>query len=185
MILSLFLFKEKMKKVQKKVQQGLPEKKINILLIQYAEARKHPSNQLIHWICVPLMLFSVIGLAWSVPFPHLAFLGKYNGFLNWASFLIAFTGYYYYRLSPVLSYMMILLFFAIALVVVQVEKWSIAGGPALWLVCVITLLLSLAGQFIGQKIEGKNSSFLTHTRFILIGPAWLFNSFSAKIGVKY
>lgn len=164
---------------------GLPEKKVNILLAQYAETHQNPSNQLIHWVCIPLMLLSLIGLAWSVPFPHLAFLGKYNGFVNWASFLIAFSGYYYYRLSPVLSYMMILLFFAVALVVVQLEKWSMTGGPALWLVCGLIFMLSVVAQFVGYKIEGKRPSLVQELRFLLIGPAWLFKKLAIKIGLKW
>lgn len=174
-----------MKKEQKKVVKGLPEKEVNILLAQYAETHQNAANQLIHWICIPLMLLSIIGLAWSVPFPHLGFLGKYNGFVNWASFLIAFSGYYYYRLSPVLSYMMILLFFAVALVVVQMEKWSMAGGPALWLICWVIFVLAWTGQFIGQKIEGKRPSLVQQLRFLLIGPVWLLEKFRIKLGLKW
>lgn len=155
-----------------------------MLFAEYAASRQHPSNRLIHWVCIPLIIFSILGLAWSVPFPHLEFLGKYNGFLNWASFLIAFSGYYYYRLSPVLSYMMLLLVFALSLIVVQFEKWALTGGPALWLVCLVVLLFASGGLFIGQKIEGKKTSVLSSVKSVLIGPIWLLEIFSIKIGLK-
>jgi len=158
----------------------MPERKIDILFREYGATRQHPSNLLIQFVCIPLILFSVLGLAWSVPFPHLDFLGRYNGFLNWASFLIAFLGYYYYRLSPVLSYMMLLLIFAMSLIVVQFEKWALTGGPALWLVC----LMASAALFIGQKIEGKQTPLLSRVKFMLIGPIWLLEKFSIKIGLK-
>jgi uncharacterized membrane protein YGL010W len=174
-----------MKKERKSVVKAAPEKKIDILFREYAAGRQHPSNRLIHWVCIPLILFSVLGLAWSVPFPHLDFLGKYNGFLNWASFLIAFSGYYYYRLSPVLSYMMLLLVFALSLIVVQFEKWALAGGPALWLVCLVIFLIASAGLFMGHKIEGKKTSPLSGVKFMLIGPIWLLRIFANKIGINW
>ena len=171
-------------KKERKIVTKVPQREIDILFAEYAATKQHPSNRLIHWVCIPLMIFSILGLAWSIPFPHLGFLGRYNGFLNWASFLIAFAGYYYYRLSPVLSYMMLLLVFALSLVVVQFEKWALAGGPALWLVCVVVLLIAVAGLFIGQKIEGKRTAFLNSVKFVLIGPIWLLEIFSIKIGLK-
>jgi uncharacterized membrane protein YGL010W len=174
-----------MKKERKSVTKAVPAKKVDLLFAEYAATRQHPSNRLIHWVCIPLILFSVLGLAWSIPFPQLGFLGRYNGFLNWASFLIAFSGYYYYRLSPVLSYMMLLLVFALSLIVVQLEKWALVGGPALWLVCVVILLMALARLFIGQKTEGKRPSFLTGAKHVLIGPIWLLHFICLKTGLRY
>lgn len=164
---------------------AIPQRNVDILLNQYAENHLHSTNKLIHWICVPLIVFSLIGLFWSVPFPYLGFLGKYNGFINWASFLIAFSGYYYYRLSPVLSYMMILFVFILALGIVQLEKWQASGGPSVWLVCMLLFVLSWAGQFIGHKIEGKKPSFLQDVKFLLIGPIWLLHFICKKTGLKY
>jgi uncharacterized membrane protein YGL010W len=174
-----------MKKQKSPVGKLENKKEVDTLFDTYSESHQNPSNELIHWICVPLIVFSLLGLVWAIPFPHLGFLGKYNGFVNWASFLIAFSGYYYYRLSPVLSYMMILLIFAAAFVIVQLEKWALAGGPALWLVCVVIFVLSWIGQFIGHKIEGKKPSFLQDVKFLLIGPIWLLHFICIKIGLKY
>lgn len=174
-----------MKKEQIKAGNTVPKKEVDILFDQYAESHQNPSNELIHWICVPLILFSIIGLVWSIPFPHLAFLGKMDGFLNWASFLIAFAGYYYYRLSPVLLYLMILVLFVMALIIVQLEKWAAAGGPAIWLVCTVIFVVAWIGQFIGHKIEGKKPSFLQDVKFLLIGPIWLLHFLCIKMGLKY
>jgi uncharacterized membrane protein YGL010W len=174
-----------MNKVQKKGIAALPKRDIDVLLDQYGESHQNSVNKMIHWICVPLILFSLLGLLWAVPFPHLNFLGKYNGFLNWASFLIAFSGYYYYRLSPVLSYMMILIVFAMSLLVVQLEKWEIGGGPALWLVCAVIFAVAWVGQFIGHRIEGKKPSFLQDVKFLLIGPIWLLHFICVKTGIRY
>ncbi|WP_442590306.1 Mpo1 family 2-hydroxy fatty acid dioxygenase [Pedobacter sp. AW31-3R] len=174
-----------MKKEQKSKVKAEPKKEVDVLFDQYAESHQHPSNKLIHWVCVPMIVFSLLGLIWTIPFPHLEFLGKFNGFLNWASFVIAFAGYYYYRLSPILSYLMILFVFAAAGIIVQLEKWEASGGPAVWLVCAVVFVFAWIGQFIGHKIEGKKPSFLQDVKFLLIGPIWLFHFLCQKIGLKY
>lgn len=161
------------------------QRPIDVYFAKYAESHQNPTNKLIHWFCVPLIVFSIIGLVWAIPFPHLDFLGKYNGFLNWASFLIAFSIYYYTRLSPLLSYVMLLVVFIVAYFIVQLEKLEIAGGPAMWQVCLAIFIVSWIGQFIGHKIEGKRPSFLDDLRFLLIGPIWLLHIFFKRMGIRY
>ncbi|PST82457.1 hypothetical protein C7T94_16180 [Pedobacter yulinensis] len=152
---------------------------------KYAESHQNGTNKIIHWICVPLIFFSILGLLWSIPFPHLDFLGRYNGYLNWASFAIAFSVYYYYRLSPVLSYFMLIIIFIMAMGIVQLEKWQLAGGPSIWSVCLVIFVVSWIGQFVGHKIEGKKPSFLDDLKFLLIGPIWLLHFICRKLNIRY
>ncbi|HEY4194388.1 MAG TPA: Mpo1-like protein [Mucilaginibacter sp.] len=158
---------------------------IDVYFAKYNESHQNPTNKLIHWICVPLIVFSIMGLLWAIPFPHLKFLGSYNGFVNWASFLIAFSIYYYYKLSPVLSYFMLLVLMIFSYGVIQLAELEKAGGPALWLVCSILFVLSWVGQFIGHNIEGKKPSFLDDLKFLLIGPIWLMHFILKKLSIKY
>ncbi len=160
-------------------------KEVDVLFNQYAASHQNATNKLIHWVCVPLIVFSLIGLVWSIPFPHLGFLGKYNGFFNWASFLIAFAMYYYFRLSPGLFLGMILVLFAFSYLIVQLEYWEKTGGLKLWQVCAGIFLLSWIGQFIGHRIEGKKPSFLDDLKFLLIGPIWLLHFIYKKLGIPY
>ena len=162
-----------------------PKSQVDILFDKYAESHQNYTNEIIHWICVPLIVFSILGLAWSIPFPYLGFLGKYNGYVNWASFLIAFSIYYYYKLSPVMSYLMLLIVFAMSILVVQLEKIEAAGGPAVWMVCGVIFVLAWIGQIVGHKIEGKKPSFLDDVKFLLIGPIWLLHFICIKIGLRY
>ncbi len=134
---------------------------------------------------MPLIVFSLLGLVWAIPFPYLKFLGSYNGFFNWASFLIAFSIYFYYKLSPVLSYLMLLIIFAFCYGIMELDTLQKAGGPALWLVCLVIFVVSWIGQFIGHKIEGKKPSFLDDIKFLLIGPIWLLHFILKKIKLKY
>jgi uncharacterized membrane protein YGL010W len=158
---------------------------IDVYFAKYTESHQNPTNKLIHWICVPLIVFSIMGLLWAIPFPYLKFLGFYNGFVNWASFLIAFSIYYYYKLSPVLSYFMLLALMGFSYGVIQLAEWQKAGGPALWLVCSILFVASWVGQFIGHNIEGKKPSFLDDLKFLLIGPIWLLHFILKRLSIKY
>ncbi len=175
--------KQESNSTKNKVQ--VEQRPVDVYFAQYSESHQNPTNKLIHWICVPLIVFSIMGLLWAIPFPHLRFLGQYNGFFNWASFLIAFSIYYYYKLSPVLSYFMLLLLMGLSYGVIQLAEWEKAGGPALWLVCLVLFILSWIGQFMGHKIEGKKPSFLDDLKFLLIGPAWLMHFILKKFSIRY
>jgi uncharacterized membrane protein YGL010W len=159
---------------------------VDVYFDKYSESHQNHTNEIIHWICVPSIVFSLFGLIWAIPFPHIEILGKYNGYVNWASFLIAFSIYYYYKLSPVLSYFMLLLIMFFSAGIVTLEKMhNTAGWPQMWEVCLGIFVLAWIGQFIGHKIEGKKPSFLDDLKFLLIGPIWLLHFILKKAKIKY
>ncbi len=164
-----------------------PERKpVDILFDKYAESHQNGTNKLIHWICVPLIVFSLLGLVWLIPFPQLSFLGKYQSYFNWASFLLAFALYYYFTLSPTLFFLMIWVVGGMSYGIVQLEMWEkYHNGPAAWMIFLSIFVLAWVGQFIGHKIEGKKPSFLEDVKFLLIGPIWLLHFICKKIGLKY
>ena len=166
-----------MKKVEKR--------EIDVLFDKYSENYENPTNKLIHWVCVPLIVFSIIGLVSAIPFPHIGFLGKYNMYINWFSFLMAGTMYYYLKLSPILSYFMLFFFGICYFFVIQLEYVEQAGGIALWQSSLIIFVLAWMGQFIGHKIEGKKPSFLDDLKFLLIGPLWLLHFLLKKLKINY
>lgn len=169
-----------------KIEKQTRKRPIDVYFDKYAESHQDHTNELIHWICVPLIVFSLFGLIWAIPFPQIGLLGKYNGYVNWASFLIAFAIYYYYQLSPVLSYVMLLIIMAFSAGIVGLEKLHTnSGWPEMWQVCLIIFVISWIGQFIGHKIEGKKPSFLDDVKFLLIGPIWLLHFVFKKMGVRY
>jgi uncharacterized membrane protein YGL010W len=153
---------------------------------KYAESHQNRTNKLIHWICVPLIVFSILGLVWALPFPHFDFLGKLNGYINWATFLILFAMLYYLRLSLALAAVMLLVIFVFAAGIVTLEKLHAQQGwLPMWQVCGIIFVVAWAGQFIGHKIEGKKPSFFDDLRFLLIGPIWLLHFLFKKAGIRY
>ena len=42
-------------------------RKIDALLAEYDESHQNATNKTIHWICVPLIFFSVVALIASIP----------------------------------------------------------------------------------------------------------------------
>ncbi|MDP9047665.1 MAG: DUF962 domain-containing protein [Bacteroidota bacterium] len=158
---------------------------IDSYFAEYAKNHQNLTNKLIHWICVPLIVFSIMGLVWAIHFPYIKFMGRFNGYFNWASFLVAFSIYYYYKLSPVLSYLMLFVLFGFSYCIIALVDWQKAGGPALWLVCAVIFVLSWIGQFVGHKIEGKKPSFLDDLKFLLIGPIWLLHFILKRFSIRY
>ncbi|HZX74021.1 MAG TPA: Mpo1-like protein, partial [Cyclobacteriaceae bacterium] len=56
-------------------------RKIEALLSEYGESHQNVTNKTIHWICVPLIFFSVVGLIASIPAsPVQSFLGEGNNY---------------------------------------------------------------------------------------------------------
>lgn len=162
-----------------------PKRPVDVLFDQYAESHQNSTNKLVHWICVPLIVFSLLGLIWQIPFPHLSFLGSYNGFFNWASFLLAFSLYYYFTLSPTLFFLMIWVVGLMSYIIVKIEHAVGLGTGTAYAIYSTIFIAAWIGQFIGHKIEGKKPSFLDDVKFLLIGPIWLLHFICRKVGIKY
>ena len=53
-------------------------KTINQWLVEYGESHQNPTNKTVHWVCVPLIFFSIIGLLYSIKLPFFS-LGNMEG----------------------------------------------------------------------------------------------------------
>lgn len=153
-------------------------KKIDQYFEVYGQSHQNATNKLIHWIAVPLIVFSLLGLIWSIPIPE--FL-QFTLFFNWATILIAIVLYYYYTLSPILAFAMVFVIGIFSFFYVLVEK----SDYPLWQVSLIIFVIAWIFQFIGHKIEGKKPSFLDDLRYLLIGPLWLLHFLFKKAGISY
>jgi uncharacterized membrane protein YGL010W len=148
-------------------------------------SHQNPVNRLLHFAGIPLMLLGILGIAWAIPFPYIKFLGEYNGMFNWASFLIAFSVYYTLKLSPNLSYMVLLVLFVLSYFLSKLAAWELAGGsPLIW---VSTAILAIAWllQYIGGYIENNKRSFEDDKQLVLITPIWMLHFLAKKIGLRY
>jgi uncharacterized membrane protein YGL010W len=158
-------------------------RKIDSLLSEYGESHQNATNKLIHWICVPLIFFSIMGLIASIPSGFLqSMLGEGSLFANWAAVILVLALIYYVTLSIPLTIGMFL--FAL-LCLFLINKIVGVNVAPLWAISLGIFVLAWVGQFYGHKIEGKKPSFLKDVQFLMIGPAWLMHFIYKKIGIPY
>src|SRR3989337_3832412 len=128
-------------------------RKIDQLLAEYGESHQNSMNKTIHWICVPLIFLSIVGLIASIPSQAVqSVLGYGNPYANWAAVVLILVLIYYVSLSIPLSVGM-MLFGALCLFVANFIAHSTTAP--LWAVSLIIFFVAWAGQFYGHKIEGK------------------------------
>jgi len=158
---------------------------VDQVLEDYSKFHSHPRNQLIQYFSIPFIVFGLLGIIWALPFPHLNFIGRYNGFVNWASFVIAFSIYYYYRLSPVLSYGILLFVFALSAGIVTLEKLArVNNWPPMETVCFLIFIIGSVLQYIGYKAEGRFPGANQSLKNLLNSPLWLIFTIFKKVGLK-
>jgi uncharacterized membrane protein YGL010W len=142
---------------------------------QYGESHQNPVNKAIHWVCIPLIVVSLLGLLMAIPVR----LG--SPWVNVATIVFALALVWYARISVRLAAGMLvvgagMLAAAAALAALPVPLWasSLAIFVAAWV-----------GQFIGHKVEGKKPSFFEDLQFLLVGPLWLLGFVYRRLGIAY
>ena len=151
-------------------------KTIQQWLGEYGESHQDHTNKTIHWICVPAIFFSIVGLLYGIKLP-ITIAGVQ---LNVAMVVLVLATVYYFSLSRTL-WIGLLLFAVLCLRLSNLIEQS--GILPLWLFCIIVFVVAWIGQFYGHKVEGKKPSFLKDIQFLLIGPAWLMSFIYKKLGI--
>ena len=126
-------------------------KPIQNWLDEYAESHQNPANIKIHWICVPLIMLSLVSLLSLLPL-NLDFLNQYPNLNHCGFALVVFASIYYFFLSIPLFAGMIsvsaLLLFGI--------DWLASLPFPLWKTALAIFVVSWIGQFYGHKIIRTN-----------------------------
>lgn len=151
---------------------------VNDWFDRYGADHQNPANRVIHWICVPAILWSVIAALWLIPVS--ASVGR-PGFWCGLAMVAAFA--FYWRLSHALGAAMFVVFVVFGLVTEGLYR-VIGPTQLLWL-AIGVFVIAWIGQFIGHRIEGRRPSFLTDLAYLLIGPAWLAGKLMRRIGISY
>lgn len=152
--------------------------RIQDLLDEYGSSHQNDKNKMIHWICVPLIMFSLLGMVYFVPFPL-----EGSAFFNWIVVILIAAWVYYLRLS----FPMFLGFMIIGLLMFwgQHKLAHILRFEYYMIAMVSIFIFAWIGQFIGHNIEGKKPSFIEDIQFLLIGPAWLLHFIYNRFGIRY
>ena len=136
------------------------KKSLQSWLADYAVSHQNPINKKIHWLCVPTIFASILGMgmSWQAAFTLV---------------LIALVMLFYLRLSTQLFIAMgMFVLFCLAAIAILPFGFKFWFG---------VFVVAWIGQFVGHKIEGKKPSFFEDLQFLLIGPAWVANSLSEKL----
>lgn len=142
-----------------------PTRNIDRLLDRYGEFHRKPANKAIHWVCVPLIVWSVLGALWSAaPVAAYVAIGATMVFYLWLSLPLALG-----------------MFGVIAL---MVWPLTLLGSRAL-IVSIAVFVAAWIGQFIGHILEGRKPAFLEDVRSLLIGPVWLLADLYRRLGIAY
>jgi len=113
---------------------------------EYSESHQNPTNKQIHWLCVPAILFSIIGI-----------IAHFSALLT--ALLLVLTLVFYARLDLVLAVAM-----AALLVVMAWLIYTLPVGVGFY---IAIFVVAWVGQFYGHKIEGKKPSFFKDLQFLL------------------
>ncbi|NEX61208.1 Mpo1 family 2-hydroxy fatty acid dioxygenase [Noviherbaspirillum galbum] len=142
------------------------QRQIDTLIGIYAESHRNHANEIIHFICIPLIVFSFLGMLWALhPLAAVA--------VSVASLI------YYCMLS--------LPFAAGMLAMSGAMLWLLSALPQQQILAVSigVFIVAWIGQFIGHKIEGKKPSFFDDLRFLLIGPLFCLSFLYRRLGIAY
>jgi uncharacterized membrane protein YGL010W len=139
-------------------------KTISEWLDEYSESHQDKTNKAIHWVCVPAILFSIIGI-----------LAHFSALLT--ALILVLTFVFYARLDLVLAVAMAAL--------LAVMAWLIFILPVGVGFYIAIFVLAWIGQFYGHKVEGKKPSFLKDLQFLLIGPIWCMDAYLGKLIPKW
>lgn len=139
---------------------------IDKLLAQYSESHLNPTNEMIHFICVPVIVFTLLGLLWSV---------------HWVlAVLVTIAALVYYaKLSRPFAVGMALMSALMLLLLAALPDQAILP------LSIAIFVLAWVGQFVGHQIEGKKPSFLEDVRFLLIGPLFVLSFLYRRLKLAY
>lgn len=141
-------------------------RQVDVLLAKYAESHLNPTNEWIHIFCVPAIVFSALGLFWSIH-PLVAVAVAVLSLLYYCSLSIPF---------------------ALSMLIMSAAMLAGLHHLPQHLVLKISLgvfIVAWIGQFIGHKIEGKKPSFFDDLRFLLIGPLFVLGFLFRRLGLRY
>jgi len=155
-----------------------PDRPIDRWFASYSDDHRNPTNQRIHVVAVPAIVWSVIALLWCIPAPGTWFRAGL-----WAALAMFAAWMFYYRASRRLGLGMLGLF--VVLSWLTRGLYDRIGATNLLVLAIGVFVVAWVGQFVGHRIEGRKPSFLTDLTYLLIGPAWVMAKLYRRLGWSY
>jgi uncharacterized membrane protein YGL010W len=140
-------------------------RKVDQLLAHYEESHRDPRNERIHFVAIPLIMLSLIGLLYTLH-PWVAF-----------AFVLA-SMVYYARLSTV---------FLVAMAAQSVVALALvyAMGEYRLTVSVALFVGAWIAQFVGHRMEGRKPSFFEDLQYLWVGPIFVLSKLFLRLGIRW
>jgi uncharacterized membrane protein YGL010W len=140
-------------------------RKVDHLLAHYAESHRDPRNELIHFVAIPLIMLSLLGLLFALH-PWVAYV------------FVAASMVYYVRLSGV---------FLLAMAVQSIVGLALvhAMGEYVLPISIVIFVGAWVAQFVGHKLEGKKPSFFEDLQYLWVGPIFVLSKLFLKLGIRW
>ncbi len=143
----------------------------------YSDDHRHPTNQWLHVLCVPAIVWSLLALVYCIPLGAELPIGSLA-----AVMAIALAAFWLWLSVPI----------GLGAAVLMALSWgSVAalhaafGTTVLAVIGASVFVVAWVGQFIGHHIEGRRPSFFTDLVYLLIGPVWVLAKGYRKLSVGY
>ncbi|MFT4754809.1 MAG: YGL010W-like membrane protein [Salibacteraceae bacterium] len=138
---------------------------------EYAESHQNKLNQKIHYICVPAIFFSIVGMISSIPANLITNTLQFSHpiFGNYATLVLILLMIFYIRLR-IKTFVLMAVFSIVSLY----GNYYLSQITPLFYTSLGIFVIAWIGQFYGHEVEGKKPSFIKDIQFLLIGPAWVF-----------
>ena len=140
-------------------------RRVDQLLAHYEASHRNPTNEIIHFIAIPLIMLSLVGMLFAL---H-----------PWVAYAFVAASMVYYAGLSVVFLVSMALVSALAFVIV------FAMGPRVLPISVAMFVSAWIMQFVGHKMEGKKPSFFEDIQYLWVGPLFVLSKLFEKIGVHW
>jgi len=147
---------------------------VDRMFAAYSDDHRNATNQQLHVLCVPAIVWSLLAMLYVVPVPGLP-----SGTL--AAVLTLASVFFWLWLSLPLGLGMVAIMFGTF--VLTGSLYESLGSQGLLYVGAGVFVLAWIGQFIGHHIEGKRPSFFTDLVYLMIGPVWVLGKAYRKLSL--
>ena len=142
-------------------------RKVDELFARYGESHRHPRNKAIHWVCVPLITWSLLALLWAC---------------------VAGRRVRADRRSRSLFYLSLSLAIAIGMLARRRADGLSADAARRGDACRVAIAVFVArvDRPVRRAPDRREKpSFVEDLRFLLVGPAWLLADVYRRVGIPF
>lgn len=146
---------------------------------RYGELKGSGPGAASAWLGIPLVIASLVGMAWSIPVP--AALALRTPVINFATLFLMTTFVYYCILSLPLAFSAFL--FLVAAAVPSI--WLTQEGWPLWQIASAVFGPAFCWQLLETRRATGRLLIVRNLQYLMLGPIWLLRALYRRFGIEY